>query len=240
MDNGWETSADAWIAHVGDQGDPARRFVLDRALMSRIAGRGYTNALDVGCGEGRLCRILQTLGLTTTGLDPTPSLLKQAHARDASGAYIQAPAEDIPCADHSFDLVVSCLSLIDIADYRTAIAEMARVLKPGGSLLIVNLTAMNTASAGLRWQKDLLGNKRHFAIDNYMQARSSWEDWRGIRIQNWHRPLSAYMQAFLGEGLVLTDYDEPLPHGGDPQWVADFTRVPWFVVMEWRKDGASA
>ncbi len=233
--NGWEESAEAWIANIGDDGDPARRFVLDRALLSRIEGRGYGTLLDVGCGEGRLCRILQGLGLTTTGLDPTPSLLKQARVRDAAGAYIEALAEHIPCADHSFDLVVSCLSLIDIADYRAAIAEMVRVLKPGGSLLIANLTAMNTAGAGWRWQKDLLGNKRHFAIDNYMEERASWEDWRGIRIQNWHRPLSAYMQAFLGEGLVLTDYDEPLPHDGEAQWVADFVRVPWFVVMEWRK-----
>ncbi len=233
--NGWEESAEAWIATMGDVGDPARRFVLDHAILSRIEGRGYRTALDVGCGEGRLCRILRDLNLATTGLDPTPSLLKRARELHPEGTYLDAAAEYIPCTDDKFDLVISYLSLIDIADYRTAIGEMARVLKPGGSLLVANLTAMNTAGAGLRWQKDQLGNKRHFAIDNYMEERVSWEEWRGIRIQNWHRPLSAYMKAFLGAGLVLADYDEPLPHGGEAQWLTDFVRVPWFVVMEWRK-----
>ena len=47
----------------------------------------------------------------------------------------------------SFDLVVSYLTLVDIADFRTAIGEMTRVLKPGGALLIANLTGFTSACA---------------------------------------------------------------------------------------------
>ena len=233
--NGWEDSAQAWIDSLGEDGDKGRRFVLDRAMRDRLSGRGFRDALDVGCGEGRLCRMLQGLGMHTTGLDPTVSLLARARVRDPKGAYIEAMAEDMPFAGAAFDLVVSCLSLIDIADYRAAIAEMARVLRPGGTLLIANLTPMSTAGAGLRWVKDAAGAKLHYRLDRYMEERADWEEWAGIRVRNWHRPLSAYMQAFLTQGLVLTHFDEPLPHDGDAQWISDYGRLPWFVVMEWRK-----
>jgi hypothetical protein len=81
----------------------------------------------------------------------------------------------------------------------------------------------------------LLGRPIHFAIDRYLEARSSLESWRGIRIVNWHRPLSDYMRWFLGQGLILTHFDEPAATGGEPAKAARYDRVPWYVIMEWRK-----
>jgi SAM-dependent methyltransferase len=235
--NGWRDSASAWITEIGEHGDKGRRFVLDRAMLARIEGRSFGHALDVGCGEGRFCRMLRAKGVAVTGLDPTPELLARARELNPGGTYIEAPAEKMPLPDASFDLVVSYLSLIDIPDFRAAISEMARVLKPGGVMLVANLTPMSTAGAGLRWQRDGNGNPLHYAIDNYLHEWAAWEEWRGIRIQNWHRPISAYMKAFLGEGLRLSFFDEPLPHDGDPTWMARYKRLPWFVVMEWEKPG---
>jgi hypothetical protein len=59
--------------------------------------------------------------------------------------------------------------------------------------------------------------------------------WSGIRIENWHRPLSAYMTALLEQGLQLTFFAEPAPVSGEETRQADFRRVPWFVVMEWQR-----
>jgi SAM-dependent methyltransferase len=230
--SGWDESAGAWIASLGEAGDMGRRFVLDRPMTERVAGRGFRRMLDVGCGEGRLCRMFRPLGLETVGVDPTRALLDRARALDPGGAYIEGMAESLPFPDEAFDLAVSCLSLIDIPDYRRAIPEIARVLAPDGTLLVANLTPMNTAGTGredLRWQTDAAGSLTHYAIDHYMTERWGWEAWRDIRIANWHRPLSAYMKAFLGAGLVLTHFDEPLPHGGDPDWVERYTRMPWFM-----------
>lgn len=235
MTNGWDESAGAWIASQGEQGDKGRKYVLDRCMRERIEGRGHARALDVGCGEGRLCRMMRDWGVRdTVGIDPTRALLDRARELDPRSQYDQGVAEALPYGDAAFDLVVSCLSLIDIADFRTAIAEMARVLAPGGTLLVANLTPMAT-TAGPRWVRDLFGRPTHFGVDGYMEESSSWEEWRGIRIRNFHRPLSAYMQAFLVQGLTLTHFDEPQPDGGDPHWIALQRRVPWFVVMEWRK-----
>jgi hypothetical protein len=62
-----------------------------------------------------------------------------------------------------------------------------------------------------------------------------WLAWRGIRIRNWHRPLSAYMALLLQHGLALRYFSEPSPTGGDPQKAERYRRVPYFHIMEWEK-----
>lgn len=232
--NGWDDSAGAWIVELGDAGDFGRRFVLDAPMMARIEGRGFTTALDVGCGEGRFCRMLQAQGIRTTGIDPTEALIVQARTLDTGGDYRIGRAERLPVAPASFDLVVSYLTLIDIPDLSTAIAQMAAALRPGGTLLIANLTSFNTAGMPDGW----LRNERGIAgyrIDHYLDERAIWVEWRGIRVQNWHRPLSTYMTLLLDAGLELRHFAEPAPAGGEPMKMARYRRVPYFHIMEWQK-----
>jgi SAM-dependent methyltransferase len=236
MTNGWNDSAAAWIADMGEHGDFSRRYVLDPVMLARATRQTAKAALDVGCGEGRFCRMLKARGIAVTGLDPTAALLSEARRRDPDGTYVDGEAEALPFAAGAFDLVVSYLTLIDIPDVRRAISEMVRVLSPGGRLLIANLTSFNTAGVGNGWVKDASGNKLHFAMDRYMEERFAWIDYRGIRVLNHHRPLSTYMQLLLGQGLRLTYFDEPIPVPGAPARAQDYGRVPWFLVMEWMKD----
>jgi SAM-dependent methyltransferase len=236
IDNGWQASANAWIADMGEQGDFGRRYVLDPVMLPRALALQPKKALDVGCGEGRFSRMLQQHGIDVTAIDPTPELLEAARARDPKGLYLDANAEHLPFDNNTFDLVVSYLTLIDIPDIETAIPEMARVLSPGGSLLIANLNSFNTACADTGWVKGTDGRRMHYPIDNYLDERSMWLDYRGIRIRNHHRPLSTYMRLLLDAGLRLTYFDEPSPSPGcAPSKAASYRRAPWFLVMEWRK-----
>ena len=236
MDNCWQASADAWIADMGEHGDFGRRYVLDPIMLPRALMRLPKKALDVGCGEGRFCRMLKLQGVDVTGIDPTPALIAAARARDADGAYLQAAAERLPFGDEAFDLVVSYLSLIDIPDFHAAILEMARVLNPGGALLIANLNSFNTACADTGWVKGSAGERLYYPIDNYLQERSMWIEYRGIRIVNHHRPMSIYLGALLDAGLRLTYFDEPSPSADAPMLKAtNYRRAPWFLVMEWVK-----
>jgi len=238
MTNGWNESAEAWITDIGDAGDFGRKYVLDRPMLERVTGRGFTSAPDVGCGEGRFCRMLRERGIAPVGIDPTAALLKVARQRDPEGDYRFGLAEKLEFADASFDLVVSYLTLIDIADIDAAIPEMARVLKPGGTLLVANLASFNTASQPFGWKTGPDG-QMYFAIDHYMTDRADWMQWRGIRIRNWHRPLSRYMTLFLGQGLELKSFLEPMPSAeADPAARERHHRVPYFVLMEWRKPAA--
>jgi SAM-dependent methyltransferase len=233
--NGWDESAAAWLQEMGENGDYARVHVLDRPMLARIAGRGFATALDVGCGEGRFCRLMESLGLSTIGVDPAAALIERARALDPAGDYRVARAETMDVPEATVDLVVCYLSLIDIDDLIGAVARMTAALRPGGTLLVANLTGMNTAGPpGGGWMTGPDG-RLWFGIDRYLEERAEWVSWRGMRIRNWHRPLSAYVAAFLAHGLILTHFAEPAPTGGDPARRERYTRVPLFNIMEWRK-----
>lgn len=233
--NGWDESAEAWIAAQSQTGDWSRQWVLDPAMLARIDGRGFATALDVGCGEGRFCRLMRKRGIDATGIDPTGKLIETARARDPAGRYEVARAEALPFGDGSFDLAVSYLTLIDIPDFRAAIAEMARVLRPGGTLLIANMTSFVSAGPVGGWVRNTDGSRAYFPVDDYLDERGQRVAWAGIDIENWHRPLGAYMTTLLAAGLQLRFFDEPAPTGGDPERFAAYRRVPWFLVMEWQK-----
>ncbi|MFC3123444.1 class I SAM-dependent methyltransferase [Pseudoroseomonas globiformis] len=231
---GWQASTEAWIREMGEAGDYGRRFVLDGPMLACIRGRGFRTALDVGCGEGRFCRLMQLEGISTVGVDPVEALISRARELDPTGEYRVGRAEALGMGSASFDLVVSYLSLIDIPDLSAGLAEMVRVLRPGGTLLIANLTSFATAGMPDGWHSEVGGEPR-FVIDGYLEERAVWVAWRGIRVQNWHRPLSAYVGRLLGHGLQLVHFDEPAPEGGDPRDAAHYRRVPLFHLMQWRK-----
>lgn len=116
MSDGWDASAGAWIASQGDDGDFGRRWVMDAPMMDRVRLRPYRRALDVGCGEGRFCRMLRAEGVAAVGIDPTAALIDHARALDPGGDYCVQAAEALGFEAGAFDLVVSYLSLIDIPD----------------------------------------------------------------------------------------------------------------------------
>ncbi len=112
---------------------------------------------------------------------------------------------------------------------------MARVLRPGGALLMANLTGYISACIDQGWVKGSEGEYLYYPVDNYLGEFPLWLEWSGIRIVNWHRPLDAYMTAFLEAGLSLKFFAEPAPVSGDADHQERARRVPWFVVMEWQR-----
>ena len=107
--------------------------VLERDLQLNPSGK---RALDVGCGGGLLAEEMARLGFDVTGVDPAESSLETARAHaERSGLavdYRHGTAEALPCDDASFDLVYCCDVLEHVDSVERAVAEAARVLKPGG------------------------------------------------------------------------------------------------------------
>jgi SAM-dependent methyltransferase len=239
MSDGWDKSAQAWIASMGEVGDWSRRHVLDPVMLDRVACGGFERALDIGCGEGRFCRAMAGLGIRPTGVDPTEALLARARELDPAGDYRLGRAEALDFPNGSFDLVVSYLSLMDVADIARAIPEMARVLTPGGTLLIAQMSNFNSAGAPRGWVKDAEGRHLHYPVDNYLDESDHWAEWHGMRIRSWHRPLSTYMSLLLDQGLILRRFLEPAPVGGEPEDIARYRRAPYFMVTEWQKPEVS-
>ena len=77
---------------MAEGGDWARKFVLDPAIADLLKDRQIDSALDVGCGEGRSCRMLTSNAARVTGIDPTAAFIKAARKQDKSSTYIQAKA----------------------------------------------------------------------------------------------------------------------------------------------------
>ncbi|KQT52821.1 MULTISPECIES: class I SAM-dependent methyltransferase [unclassified Aureimonas] len=234
MEDGWNESAEGWIEAQGVDGDWGRRFVLDRPMMARVTGRDFIDAIDIGCGEGRFCRMLRRSGLRPVGIDPTAELIERARRLDPDGDYRIGKAEALNVADQSFDLAVSYLSLIDIPDLPRAISEFNRVLRPGGTLLIANLQSFNTAGPPKGWTREADETQR-FYIDDYLDERAQWVEWGAIKVLNWHWPLKTYMKLLLEAGLQLRHFDEPEPVEAEQSQTDRYRRAPYFLIMEWQK-----
>jgi len=112
----------------------------------RTAGfRPGERLLDVGCGNGvATVRLAVTLGLDVVGIDVDAEQIELARAA-ADGApgvgFLVADATALPFADGSFDLVYTNKTTHHVARWRDAVAEMARVLGPGGRLVYADFAA---------------------------------------------------------------------------------------------------
>lgn len=235
MTNGWDDSAGAWIKSV--ENDVNRLYVLDPAMLEQAGDVTGLRVLDVGCGEGRFCRMLSARGAETVGIDPTAGLIARAKEMHPTGDYRIGEAEALQFEDGAFDIVVGYLVLIDIDDIKTAIREMVRVLKSGGRILIANLNSFTTTMAN-PWIRDDRGWRLYFAMDDYPKERHGMVSWNGITIKNYHRPLHMYLNPFIDEGLRLARYLEPVPTEEairQSPGLEDYLRIPYMNVMVWEK-----
>lgn len=121
----------------GACGRHARRLHPD--VMAAVAGLAFTDVLDVGCGTGATLEALLRAypGTRAAGIDLSPRMVEVARARLEGSARVQvADAEHLPAGDASVDLVICVDSLHHYPDPAAALAEMHRVSRPGGSLVI--------------------------------------------------------------------------------------------------------
>jgi SAM-dependent methyltransferase len=119
----------------------ARETTTDLAVLERLTAPAQRDVLDVGCGGGQLVRTLAGLGARPVGLEVSADQLAPALAADdGSGArYLVGRAEALPLEDATMDVVVFMRALhhVPVAEQFTALSEGRRVLRPGGSLYVV-------------------------------------------------------------------------------------------------------
>ncbi len=99
-------------------------------------------ALDVCCGTGDLTLALAAAGAEATGLDFSGEMLEVARKRGVEGehppTFIRGDAQALPCPDASFDIVTVAYGLRNLSSWQNGLAEMKRVARPGGRLLVLD------------------------------------------------------------------------------------------------------
>ncbi|APO71310.1 SAM-dependent methyltransferase protein (plasmid) [Rhizobium gallicum] len=229
----WTEAAAQWIAWARAPNHDA--FWAYRDALVDYLGTGGGQALDVGCGEGRVSRILKTRGYQVTAIDPVAELLKAAVQAQSAHDYAIAPASELPFENESFDLVVAYNVLMDVVDVPGALREIRRVLRKEGTLFISIVHPL----ADLELLAETAPNAPSEPRATYFDRRrfETKIESRGLTMHfaGWAQPLEAYVGGLESAGFAITSLREPtadLTEGRDH--MSRWSRFPLFLWLKAR------
>jgi SAM-dependent methyltransferase len=209
----WERNAQWWQDGFTDGADPEYEEQIIPLVRECLAGA--RRVLDIGAGEGQLARVATETGAgLVAGVDPTRAQVRVARERAGGPVYAQGIAEHLPFADASFDTALACLVFEHIPDHEPAIAEVARVLAPGGRFVfLLNHPLLQAPNSG--WVVDHILDEQYWRIGPYLTPDVTMEELApGVVLPFVHRPLSQYVNAMADHGLLIERMEEPMPPEG--------------------------
>jgi len=154
-----------------------------QAMLSLLPDVKRARGLDAGCGSGRYLRELKARGAIAFGVDLSAAML--AEARRTQCPLARADLLALPFADASMDFIVCGLALGDVAALATAIAELARVLRPDGRLLY---SVVHPSGQQRGWQRTFAMDGRQWAVDGRWHSEAEHRRAcaaAGLAIEEW-------------------------------------------------------
>lgn len=171
-------------------------FDLDEPIMHEILdAQPKGTVLDAACGTGRFAAYLAAQGHHVIGVDSSPDMLARARARVPHGEFLLGDLHQLPLLNDAMDIVACALALSHLPALEPAMEEFARVLRPGGHLVISDthhelvFRGSVVKAAGPAGQPEVVATYRHTAGD--------------------------FLRAALPVGLQVRRCEEPRPPVGD-------------------------
>jgi SAM-dependent methyltransferase len=229
----WSRVSSEWIEWARAPNHDA--FWAYREALLAFVGRGQGEALDVGCGEGRVSRELKACGYRVTASDPVRELVNAAKEAQSADDYAITSGADLPFEDARFDLVMAYNVLMDVQDVSAILKEIRRVLRPEGMLVIsiVHPFSDRGRFAGTETNAPFVVEGTYFGRKRFEGV----EERDGLRMHfaGWSQPLEAYATALEGAGLAITSLREPIPQAGDG-WnhMQRWAKIPLFLWLKAR------
>lgn len=214
MTDPWDAHADWWQEQFTQGVDPEYTEQILPLVATHLPDSG--TLADVGCGEGQIARLAASAGLDVVGLDPSGAQVAEARRRGGGPAYLRAGATALPLPASSVDAAVACLVFEHIADAGAAVAEVARILRPGGTFLfLLNHPLLQTPGSGWIDDQVLDPPEQYWRVGPYLEEATTLEEVeKDVFIRFHHRPLSTYLNGCADAGLVLERMEEPAPPPG--------------------------
>lgn len=177
-----------WSPTYDQPGNAA--FDIDEPLVKEIVDALPAGvALDAACGTGRHAHSLAERGHRVIGVDSSPDMLDRARARVPQGEFLLGDLRQLPVEDSAVDLVVCALALTHVPALEPVITEFARVLRPGGHLVIADMHPEAVARGSI---PSLRG-----------------PDGRPGRLASYRHSVGDYLRAALPAGLRPLRCEEP-------------------------------
>jgi SAM-dependent methyltransferase len=137
-----------WSATYEQPGNPL--IDVEQPLVRQILDRiPPGSALDAACGTGRHAGYLSGLGHRVTGVDSSPDMLARARQQVPEAHFLAGDLHQLPVRDETADLIVCALALTHVPALPPVMAEFARVLRPGGHLVVSDIHVTSLYLGGI-------------------------------------------------------------------------------------------
>jgi ubiquinone/menaquinone biosynthesis C-methylase UbiE len=215
-----------WAQTYDQPGNPL--IALEEQIVRPLLNSAPVgDALDVAAGTGRQALRLAAMGHRVTAVDASPEMLARLHGRNVR--ILVSDMMALPLQDAAFDLVICSLALTHAPSLGPPLREMARVVRPGGSVIISDIHPLIVALGGQGYYRTRQGETR------FVRNQVRWP--------------SQYLASFASAGLIAARCHEPAlgSPGGVPHFLESpsraedraariaFGRLPGAIVWELRR-----
>lgn len=225
----WQKNANFWIKIIRENLDPFRLKVTNRAILESLKDKKNLRILDIGCGEGYLCRILAKKGHRIFGIDFCPELIKAAKdlekRRPLGIGYSIGDFRKTKFPSLYFDAIISHHTINEIENPEEAFKEFSRILKKDGRLILLFLHPCFEIDPKIYFQKAKI--KKSYYLVSGIKSPSPYF--------YLHLPLSEWIELLTRYGFLIKKIKEPHPSlkllKKNKWWKEHFER-PLFILIE--------
>jgi len=224
----WDGNADVWTQLSRAGYDVYRDHLNTPAFLKMLPDVGGLSGLDIGCGEGHNTRLVARRGARMTAIDVSEKFVRHARGyknQDVPAVLYQvASAVELPFVGSTFDFATGFMSFMDIPEMGQVLAEVHRVLKPGGFVQF-SITHPCFDTPHRRNLRDENGITYAIEVgDYYRNLDGETVEWlfgaappeikqglRKFQVPRFTRTLSQWLNLLIESGLVLERVEEPRP-----------------------------